>query len=264
MTPGRGGTTLRVEVVDEADGAEGIGRRAADVVAEELAAGRLATFGVATGSSPLQVYADLAARRLPGWDAVEVFALDEYVGLPAGDPRSYAAVVEEEVRAPLGLDPARVHVPDGTATTEAGLAAACAAYEAALAARGGADVQLLGIGATGHIGFNEPGSPLSSRTRVVELAATTVADNARFFARPEDVPRRAVTQGVATIATARRHVLIARGEHKAEAVRAALEGPVSPTCPASAVRTFADVLVLLDPAAASRLTRVPVGAGPGA
>jgi len=249
---------LEVEVLA---GAEEIGRRAAQLVADELAAGRLRTLGVATGSSPAPVYTSLAApggpggggpgEDGPGWDGVEVFALDEYVGLPPGHPQSYAAVIDREVRAPLGLDPRRVHVPDGAA---ADLDAACAEYERALEERGGVDVQLLGIGATGHIGFNEPGSPFSSRTRVVALAERTVADNARFFATAEEVPRRAVTQGIATIARARRHVLIARGAGKADAVRAALEGEVSPACPASALRTFQDVLVLLDPAAASRLS----------
>lgn len=242
---------LEVEVLATS---EEIGRRAARVVLDELGAGRLRTLGVATGSSPEQVYAALAAAGAR-WDGVEVFALDEYVGLPPGHPQSYAAVVDREVRGPLGLDPARVHVPDGGARD---LDAACAAYERALEQRG-VDVQLLGIGATGHIGFNEPGSPFSSRTRVVELTERTVADNARFFDGPEDVPRRAVTQGVATIARARRHVLIAQGEAKADAVRAALEGEVSPDCPASALRTFDDVLVLLDPAAASGLTERPAG-----
>lgn len=239
---------LEVEVLGTA---EEIGRRAAQLVLDELAGGRLRTFGVATGSSPARAYTSLAGSAGPRWDGVEVFALDEYVGLPTGHPQSYAAVVDREVRAPLGLDPRRVHVPDGAAPD---LEAACADYERALEERGGVDVQLLGIGATGHIGFNEPGSELSSRTRVVALTERTVADNARFFDSPEDVPRRAVTQGIATIARARRHVLIAQGEGKAEAVRAALEGEVSTACPASALRTFDDVLVLLDPAAASRLT----------
>ncbi|WP_299038433.1 glucosamine-6-phosphate deaminase [uncultured Pseudokineococcus sp.] len=242
---------LEVEVLDTE---EEVGRRAAQLVADELAAGRLGAFGVATGSSPAQVYASLAAGRLPGWDGVEVFALDEYVGLPPGHPQSYAAVIDREVRAPLGLDPGRVHVPDGAAED---LTGACDAYERALEERGGVDVQLLGIGATGHIGFNEPGSPFDSRTRVVDLTERTVADNARFFASADDVPRRAVTQGIGTIARARRHVLIALGAAKAAVVRAALEGEVSEECPASALRTFEDVLVLLDPGAASQLTRRP-------
>ncbi|MEJ5867009.1 glucosamine-6-phosphate deaminase [Pseudokineococcus sp. 5B2Z-1] len=243
---------LEVEVLATA---EEVARRAAGVVLEELAAGRLGALGVATGSSPARVYEELAAAGAR-WEGVEVFALDEYVGLPPGHPESYAAVVDRQVRAPLGLAPRRVHVPDGAA---AKLDAACADYERALAERGGVDVQLLGIGATGHIGFNEPGSSFASRTRVVELADRTVADNARFFDRPEDVPRRALTQGVATIGTARRHVLLAQGAAKAAAVRAALEGELSTDCPASALRTFDDVLVLLDPAAASLLDQRTTG-----
>jgi len=229
-----------------------VARRAADLVAELLVAGRLRTFGVATGSTPSPVYAELAARGLPGWDGVRLFALDEYVGLPAGHPESYRAVVEREAAGPLGVPLELVHVPDGTAADPH---AAADAYEAALAAAGGADVQLLGIGANGHIGFNEPGSPLASRTRVVDLDERTRADNARFFDSLDQVPHHAVTQGVATIGTARRHLLLATGAAKAEAVRAALEGPVGTACPASAVRLFADVHVLLDAAAASLLTR---------
>ena len=230
--------------------ADAIGAWAAELVAGELRAGRLRVLGVATGSSPSPAYSALGAMALPGWDGVQVFALDEYVGLAPGDPHSYHAVIDTEVRRPLGLPVGNVHVPDGAATDpdRAGLD-----YEAALAACGGVDVQLLGIGATGHIGFNEPGSPLDSRTRVVTLSERTRADNARFFPRPGDVPRRALTQGVGTIRGARRHVLIARGARKADAVRAALAGPVSAACPASALQTVPDLTVLLDPAAASRL-----------
>ncbi|WP_432548471.1 glucosamine-6-phosphate deaminase [Kineococcus sp. SYSU DK004] len=242
-------TRLVVEVLPDA---AAIGRRGADLVAADLAAGRLRALGVATGSSPSPVYRELHRRALPGWAGVRLFSLDEYVGLPPGDPRSYAAVVEREVRAPLGVAPEDVHVPDGAA---ADLDAACRAFEDALTAAGGVDLQVLGIGATGHIGFNEPGSPLDSRTRVVELAERTRRDNARFFDDPSQVPRRALTQGVATIGGARRHLLVASGPGKAEAVRRALEGEVSPGCPASAVRTFTDVTVLLDPAAAALLQR---------
>lgn len=244
-------------VVQVLPDAAAVARRAADLVAEELLAGRLRTFGVATGSTPSPVYAQLAARGLPGWAGTSLFALDEYVGLPAGHPESYRAVVEREAAGPLGVPLDQVHVPDGSAADPR---AAADAYEAALAAAGGADVQLLGIGTNGHIGFNEPGSPLASRTRVVGLDERTRADNARFFDSLDQVPRHAVTQGVATIGSARRHLLLATGASKAAAVRAALEGPVGTDCPASAVRLFADVHVLLDPAAASLLTRPGAGA----
>ena len=239
---------LTLEILPDA---AAIGRRAADLVAAELHRGSLRVLGVATGSSPSPLYEALHDLALPGWQHVQVFALDEYVGLGPGHPESYRSVIEREVRVPLGLPTENVHVPDGDAVD---LEVACAQYERQLAVAGGVDLQILGIGATGHIGFNEPGSPLDSRTREVRLSEQTRTDNARFFASRDEVPRCAVTQGIATIAEARRHVLVARGRRKAEAVAAALEGEVSTACPASALQRFADVTVLLDPGAASGLT----------
>ena len=243
--------------------ATAIGRRAADLVAAVQRRGDLRVLGVATGSSPSPVYEALHDLALPCWQDVEVFALDEYVGLGHGHPESYRSVIEREVRRPLGMPVANVHVPDGDAPD---LDAACAAYEQQLRDHGGVDVQILGIGATGHIGFNEPGSDFASRTRQVRLSERTRTDNARFFASPDDVPQCALTQGIATIAQARRHVLVARGRRKAAAVCAALEGQVSTACPASALQRFDDVTVLLDPEAASGLTRATLreAAAPGA
>ena len=254
--------TIHVEVLPDA---AAIGRRAADVVATQLRSGDLRVLGVATGSSPSPLYEALHDLHLPGWRDVQVFALDEYVGLGADHPQSYRAVIEREVRVPLGLPPENVHVPDGDA---ADLEAACADYEQQLRGSGGVDLQILGIGATGHIGFNEPGSDFASRTRQVRLSERTRADNARFFSGVEEVPRCALTQGIATIAESRRHLLVARGRRKAQAVAAALEGEVSTACPASALQGFADVTVLLDEEAASGLTSVDrrepatPGAGP--
>lgn len=232
--------------------ATAIGRRAADLVAVEQRRGDLRVLGVATGSSPSPVYEALHDLALPCWQDVAVFALDEYVGLGPGHPESYRSVIEREVRRPLGMPVTNVHVPDGDAPD---LDAACAEYEQQLRDHGGVDVQILGIGATGHIGFNEPGSDFASRTRPVRLSERTRSDNARFFTGPEEVPQCALTQGIATIAQARRHVLVARGRRKAAAVRAALEGEVSTACPASALQHFDDVTVLLDPEAASTLSR---------
>jgi len=240
---------VRIEVLPDA---AAIGRRAADLVAAELGSGGLHALGVATGSSPSPLYLSLCERTLPGWQDVQVFALDEYVGLGSGHPQSYRSVIDREVAGPLGIPAEQVHVPDGDATD---LVAACSSYERVLAEQGGVDVQILGIGVTGHIGFNEPGSCFASRTREVRLTEQTRTDNARFFATVDDVPRSALTQGIATIAQARRHVLVARGAHKAAAVRAALEGEVTTACPASALQRFPDVTVLLDPAAASGLVR---------
>ncbi|MCI2236930.1 glucosamine-6-phosphate deaminase [Paenibacillus sp. TRM 82003] len=230
-----------------------IGEAAADLVVEALRSRRDPLLGVATGSSPEPVYAALAARAAAGLDLgdVDVVALDEYVGLPPGHPESYRAVVRRSVVEPLGIDPSRVRVPHVDASGSG------AGFEASLAERGGADVQLLGIGHNGHLAFNEPGSPLDSRTREVTLTGRTRHANARFFGGdPAAVPARAVTQGLATVLSAHRLVLVATGAAKAAAVAAALQGPVSTACPASVLQSHQDVTVLLDPAAAADLEHV--------
>lgn len=227
---------------------------AADAMVEALPAGRAAVLGVATGSSPHGVYAELARRVAAGaldLRAASAFALDEYVGLPPGDPHGYRAVVHEQVTGPLGLDPSRVHVPDGGA---ADLAAAAADFEGRMREAGGVDVQLMGVGRNGHIGFNEPGSPLDSRTREAVLAAETIADNARFFASEAGVPRRCITQGIGTILEARRIVLVAQGERKAEAIAQAVEGDDANAWPAAVLQRHPDTILIVDEAAASRLS----------
>jgi len=228
----------------------------ADLVADHIAG--LAhenpelTLGVATGSTPLPVYAALAERAASGADFTRAaaFALDEYVGLPDGHPESYASVVDREVTQRLGLDSDRVHVPDGSL---AGIESAGARYERALTEHGGVDLQLLGIGATGHLGFNEPGSSFASLTRVKTLTERTRRDNARFFDSLDEVPMHCVTQGLGTILRARHLVLLAFGEGKAEAIAQAVEGPVTASMPGSAIQLHPHVTVVLDPAAASAL-----------
>ncbi|QZY53087.1 glucosamine-6-phosphate deaminase [Leucobacter tenebrionis] len=212
-----------------------------------------AVIGVATGSSPLGAYAALAARVREGeldTSGVTAFALDEYVGLDPSHPESYHSVIRRTVTEPLGLDPARVHVPDGTADD---LDAACAEYERRIREAGGIDLQLLGIGANGHIGFNEPTSSFASRTRIKTLAPQTRADNARFFDSPEQVPVHCVTQGLGTILEARQLLLVAQGEAKAAAVARMVEGPLASVCPASALQLHRDATVVIDRAAASEL-----------
>ncbi len=217
------------------------GMAAADAVLERLAARANPVLGIATGSSPLPLYEQLArrARELP---SLRGFALDEYLGLPAGHPQSYREVVRREVIEPLGLDPDGVHVPDGAAPDPE---RAAAAYEELIRAAGGIDVQILGIGSNGHLAFNEPGSALDSRTRVVELTASTREANARFFPFLGDVPTQALTQGLGTIREARSLVLLASGPGKADAIAAALTGPVTPEVPASVLQLHPDVTVLL-------------------
>lgn len=227
----------------------------------EFAAGRIealvlakpdAVLGVATGSSPLETYRSLAARRDAGLDLsrVSAFALDEYVGIRHDHPESYHAVIGREVVQPLGLDPARVHVPDGLADD---LDAACEDYEVRLAAAGGVDLQLLGIGENGHIGFNEPTSSLSSRTRVKTLAPSTREANARFFDSAAEVPVHCLTQGLGTILDARQALLVAQGESKARAIAEIVEGPVSSRWPGSVLQLHRRATIVIDEAAASRL-----------
>jgi glucosamine-6-phosphate deaminase len=235
--------------------------RAARVVIEGLhaavAAGRPdPVIGLATGSSPVGLYAVLARAAAAGkvdFGRASGFALDEYVGLPPGHPESYREVLLREVCGPLGLPPQRLHVPDGSGRSEEALSAGAADYERRIAAAGGVDVQILGIGANGHLGFNEPGSALTSRTRVKRLSNRTRADNARFFPSLDAVPTHSVTQGLGTVLEARRLVLVASGAGKAAAVAAALEGPLSASCPASVLQWHADVVAVLDEAGASRL-----------
>jgi glucosamine-6-phosphate deaminase len=243
--------------------AEDVAARAAAIVTEELgsamagdARATSATLGLATGSSPLGLYRELAqARRSGRLDLTRVhgFALDEYVGLPAGHPQSYREVLTREVCDPLGLDPANLHVPDGSGGTLDELAAAATAYDDSIRELGGIDVQILGIGSNGHIGFNEPGSSLSSRTRVKRLSDRTRLDNARFFAHPDDVPTHCVTQGLGTILEARALLLVATGPGKAAAVAAAVEGPLTASCPASVLQWHAKAAVVVDEAAATGL-----------
>lgn len=213
-----------------------------------------ALLGVATGSTPLPVYEALAARvRAGSVDAsrARVCQLDEYVGLPAGHPESYRSVVLREVVEPLGLGADSFMGPDGTAED---VQAACAAYDGALRAAGGVDLQLLGIGTDGHIGFNEPCSSLASRTRIKTLTQQTRKDNARFFDSPEEVPHHVITQGIGTILEARHLVLLATGAGKADAVARAVEGPLAALVPASALQLHPHATVVVDEAAAAKLT----------
>lgn len=227
---------------------------AADIVERALAASSRPVLGLATGSSPLAVYDELARRHDEdglSFDRALGFMLDEYVGLPADHPERYRNVIATSIADRVGWPAEAVHGPDGLADD---LQAACAAYEDAIAAAGGVDVQLLGIGTDGHIGFNEPGSSLASRTRIKTLTSQTRADNARFFGGDvAAVPRHCLTQGLDTILDARHAVLIATGRQKAEAVHQMVEGPVSAMWPATVLQLHPHATVLLDEAAAGRL-----------
>ncbi|OYN92457.1 glucosamine-6-phosphate deaminase [Parenemella sanctibonifatiensis] len=233
--------------------ADEVGRVAGANVARECAGLAAPVIGVATGSSPLGLYADLADRVAAGsldLSAAHAFALDEYVGLSYDHPESYHAVIDRTVTRPLGLDPDRVHVPDGLAED---VPAACAAYEQAIRDAGGVDVQILGLGSNGHIGFNEPSSSLRSRTRIKTLAPATREANQRFFDSLDEVPTHCLTQGLGTIMDARAVVLVAQGEGKADAVAATIEGALSSRWPGSILQLHPAAYLVIDEAAASKL-----------
>lgn len=232
--------------------------QAADLVAAQILAA-LATkpdlvLGLATGSTPIGVYERLVAAhraRRADFSRVRTFNLDEYIGLPGDHEQSYRRFMKCHLFDGLGLTAAQVHFPP---TEAADLVAACADYERRIRDCGGIDLQLLGIGSNGHIGFNEPTSSLASRTRVKTLTDKTLADNARFYAAGEAQPEMATTMGIATILDAKRILLQSFGSKKAQAVHAAVEGPISSFWPASALQLHAQVDFYVDADSASLLT----------
>lgn len=221
-----------------------------------------AVLGFATGSSPLAAYEELAILvHSENIDVSHVrgFALDEYIGLPLDHPQSYHSTIWRTVVEPLGLNPQQVHVPgdtlngalldNGEAISQAG-----PAYDAAIEQADGIDVQILGIGTDGHVGFNEPGSSLASGTRIKTLAQQTRRDNARFFDNDVNkVPTHCITQGIGTILKARHLVLLAFGRGKAEAIAQTVEGSISASCPASALQLHPHATIIVDDEAASQL-----------
>ena len=234
-----------------------IGAVGADAIAALLRRKPAAVLGLATGSSPLAIYDELAHRSDRGqvsFRQARGFTLDEYVGLPADHPQRYRNVIDEVFVSKVDFAAGAVQGPDGLA---ADIPAACAEYEAAIRDAGGVDLQILGIGTDGHIAFNEPGSSLGSRTRIKTLTRQTRMDNARFFGGDVDaVPTHCLTQGLATIMEARHLILVATGRQKAEAVHQLVEGPVSALWPATILQLHPHVTVLLDEAASRRLQLV--------
>ena len=232
-----------------------VGQAAATLIAAQLLRKPDSILGLATGSSPIPTYdalVDMYRSGVLDFSRVTSFNLDEYVGLQPDHPCSYHAFMQEHLFSRVNIRPENVHIPDGSAED---LAAAARAYDAAILAAGGIDLQLLGIGRNGHIGFNEPGEHFIYGCHKVALSGSTIAANQRFFASEADVPRYAVSLGVGSIMQARQVLLIATGQQKAEAVRRALEGDVSPLWQASILRTHPDAIFLLDEAAASSLSR---------
>lgn len=209
--------------------------------------------GLATGSTPLAMYHELVRmHRDEGLDfsRVTTFNLDEYVGLPPEHPQSYHAFMRENLFQHINVPTDRIHIPNGMAND---VPAECARYETAIRATGGIDLQVLGIGTDGHIGFNERSSSLASRTRIKTLTAQTRHDNARFFGSPEDVPMHVITMGVGSIMDTRQVLLLAFGENKARAIAEAVEGPITAMNPASILQMHPVAKALLDEPAAAKL-----------
>src|SRR6266480_4605466 len=247
-----------VVVPDHDDLAVLLADRVAEVIARETAAKGRCVLGLATGSSPLGIYRELIRRHQAGevdLSRVVTFNLDEYYPMPPDSPHSYRRYMWENLFAQVDIRPEHVHIPDGSVPRER-LAEHCDAYERAIAEEGGIDLQLLGIGKSGHIGFNEPGSSQDSRTSLAILDTVTRKDAAADFFGEDNVPREAITMGVATILDAREIALIATGEHKADIVARAVEGEVSPDVAATFLQGHPHAAAYLDLSAAAELTRI--------
>jgi len=232
---------------------EELSRKAAFAVANVLNTKPNAVLGMATGSTPLGLYQELVRMHEEeslDFSQVTTFNLDEYVGLPVTHDQSYHYFMHENFFKKVNIPNSNIHIPSGTTSN---YQAFCQWYEQRIKECGGIDVQILGIGSDGHIAFNEPTSSLASRTRLKTLAQQTINDNARFFDKAEDVPIYGITMGVGTILEARKLVLVANGENKADAIAKAIEGPVTSMITASALQLHPDVDIFIDEAAASRL-----------
>lgn len=234
----------------------------ADLIGGMIRVKPRAVLGLATGGTPLGVYRRLIEdyrNGLLSFRQATTFNLDEYVGLPEDHPESYHSYMRKNLFDHIDLPLSRAHLPNGNAED---LAAECRRYDALIEEAGGIDLQLLGIGHNGHIGFNEPDRELETGTHVVELAEKTRQANARFFSSVDEVPRQAITMGVGTILKARMIVLMAKGADKADIVRRALEGPITTDCPASLLQTHPRLIVLLDRDASSMLSGASLNAMP--
>ncbi|MCL2826776.1 MAG: glucosamine-6-phosphate deaminase [Eggerthellaceae bacterium] len=241
-----------MEIIVTKDYAE-MSRVAANVIAQCIKETPACRIGLATGSTPEGLYADLVKFYEAGsldFSDVLSFNLDEYRGLGHDHDQSYHFFMKAHLFDHVNIDPANTHVPDG-ANPDA--QAACDEYEDAIEAAGGIDIQLLGIGHNGHIGFNEPASCFAKRTNCVDLTESTIQANSRLFDSADEVPRQAYTMGIGTIMKARKILVVANGTGKAAIVRDAFTGPVTPEVPASVLQFHPDVVVVVDEEAASLL-----------
>jgi len=242
-----------IRIYQEADYAA-MSRRAALIIAAEVHRNPACVLGLATGSTPVGTYENLAAWNKAGdlsFKNVKTVNLDEYKGLAPTHDQSYRYFMQTNLFDHIDIDPANTNVPDGLAEDAD---AECKRYDALVESLGGSDLQLLGLGNNGHIGFNEPDDHYTKETHVVDLTQSTIDANARFFESADAVPRQALTMGMGCIMSARRVLLIANGQGKADALYKALCGPITPECPASILQLHGDVVVVGDVAALSKVT----------
>ncbi len=230
-----------------------LSRIAANIIAAQVTLKPDCVLGLATGSSPIGTYEKLITKYMLGeldFSEVTSVNLDEYKGLDHDNDQSYYYFMKEHLFSKVNIDPARTFVPDGTEEDEA---KACAEYDAIVAATGGVDLQLLGIGRNGHIGFNEPSDHFEKGTHCVKLTEDTINANKRFFESEEDVPKYAYTMGIGTIMQAKKVLLIASGEDKAWAVKQIMEGNINTQVQGSVLQLHSDVVIVADEAACSML-----------
>lgn len=247
-------TGMRIVILPNASN---VAQFAADALAAQLSIKAESVLGLATGSTPVALYNELIARyqraELSFKDVIS-FNLDEYIGIKTSHNQSYRSFMNQHLFEHINIDINNTYVPEAYLPSKAALLDSALAYEAKIAAAGGIDLQILGIGINGHIGFNEPSSSLVSRTRVKTLSQSTVAANKRFFKEGEFQPYLALTMGIGTILDSRQILLLATGENKANAVKAMIEGPLSAMVPASALQQHGNTCIIIDEAAASQLT----------
>jgi glucosamine-6-phosphate deaminase len=232
-----------------------VSKEAARIFENQVERKSNSVLGLATGSTPLGLYRELCAlagANLLDFSRVTTFNLDEYVGLASAHPQSYAYYMREHLFNGIRIPAASTHLPNGLAKD---IPKHCEEYEAAIKRAGGIDLQLLGVGVDGHIGFNEASSSLASRTRLKTLTARTIADNSRFFAKASEVPHHVITMGVGTIMEARHCLVLATGEAKADAITAMAEGPITASCPASILQMHQRCTLIIDEPAAAKLQR---------
>ena len=225
---------------------------AAEIMAAQIILKPDSVIGLATGSTPCGMYANLVKKYQNGLDfsAVTTVNLDEYVGLPEEHEQSYRKFMNDNLFNHVNIKPENTHLPNGMAADPE---AECIAYEQLINSLGGIDMQLLGIGHNGHIGFNEPSDHFVCDTNCITLTARTIEANSRFFDSPDDVPRRALSMGIRTILRAKRILLLITSEEKAEILKKAVYGPVTPQVPASILQLHPDVTVVADAGALSAL-----------